>query len=177
MLAILDILTAVDRTTDGDFWRQQTYIQVPVVKRPASYDDLLEDAAESLKGKRLAVPKMYIGGHDPKAKPTTVSPAVIERWEQAQADLEAAGATVIETDFPLVTNYEDDSVSGHANNVEGFKSDWNGKERGELVAYLWDDFLKANGDPNYPGMASVDGAQLFPARPEGYPPDRWLETK
>ncbi|KAK3066953.1 hypothetical protein LTR53_016463 [Teratosphaeriaceae sp. CCFEE 6253] len=177
MLAILDYLTVVDKTNEGDFWRQQEYVRVPEVERPASYYDLLEGAAGSLGGKRIAVPKMYIGGHDPKAKPTVVSPAVLERWKQARADLEALGATVVETDFPMVTNYEDDSKSGHTNNVEGFKPDWNGKERGELVAYLWDDFLIANGDPKFPNLAAVDGTQLFPARPEGYPPDRWLETK
>ena len=177
MLAILNVLTTVDKTTDGDFWRQQSYVDVPTVERPTSYYDLLEGAVDSLSGKRIAVPKMYIGGHDPEAKPSVVSSAVIERWEQARVDLEALGATVVETDFPLVTIYEDDTVTGHPNNVVGFKPDWNGKERGELVAYLWDDFLKANGDPKYPGMSSIDGSQLFPARPEGYPPDRWLETK
>ncbi|TKA77344.1 hypothetical protein B0A55_03411 [Friedmanniomyces simplex] len=177
MLAILDVLTVEDPTTDGDFWRQQTFVEIPKVDRPRSYYDLLEGAADSLKGKRIAVPAMYIGGHDPKAKPTTISPAVIELWKRARADLEALGATVVETDFPLVTNYEDDAVSGHTNNVVGFPPDWNGVERGELVAYSWDDFLIANGDPKIRGLADVDGTQLFPARPEGYLPDRWLETK
>ncbi|KAK3654001.1 hypothetical protein LTR56_003436 [Elasticomyces elasticus] len=177
MLAILDVLTAVDHTTDGDFWRQQTYVEVPKVERPASYHDLLEGAANSLAGKRIAIPAMYIGGHDPKAKPTAVSPAMLERWEEARKTLEALGATVVETDFPLVTNYEDDSVTGVPNNVVGFKPDWNSKERREVVAYLWDDFLKVNGDSKISSMSEVDGSQLFPARPEGYPPDRWLETK
>ena len=176
MLTILDLLTVEDRTTDGDFWRQQTYVTVPKVERPASYLDLLPGADASLRGKRIAVPKMYIGGHDPKAKPTTVSPEVIDLWKRARTDLEALGATVVETNFPLVTNYEDDSVSGQTNNVVGFKSDWNGKERGELVAYMWDDFLKENGDPKYPGLAAVDGAKMFP-RPEGLIPDRYMETK
>ncbi|KAK5117885.1 hypothetical protein LTR85_008659 [Meristemomyces frigidus] len=174
MLAILDVLTVEDRTTSGDFWRQQTYIEVPKVERPASYLDLLPGAQTSLRGKRIGVPKMYIGGHDPKAKPTVVSGDVVELWRRATADLGALGAIVVETDFPLVTNYEDDSVSGHANNVVGFKPDWNGKERGELVAYLWDDFLKENKDPRYPDLATVDGSQMFP-RPDGYIPDRYME--
>ncbi|KAK0293688.1 hypothetical protein LTR35_000294 [Friedmanniomyces endolithicus] len=177
MLTILDYLTVEDSTTEGDFWRQQTFVSIPKVERPRSYLDLLSGAAESLRGKRIGVPKMYVGGHDPKAKPTTVSPGVIVLWKRAREDLEALGAEVVETDFPLVTNYEDDSVSGHANNVVGFDPDWNAIERGELVAYSWDDFLAANDDPKIKSLADIDGSQLFPARPEGYPPDRWLETK
>jgi Asp-tRNA(Asn)/Glu-tRNA(Gln) amidotransferase A subunit family amidase len=177
MLIILDALAAKDRTTEGDFWREQRFIEIPEVQRPSRYLDLLEGAENSLREKKIAVPRMYVGGHDPKAKPTAVVPAIIELWKQARQDLESLGATVIETDFPLVTNYEDDSISGHANNVVGFKQDWNGKERGELVAYLWDDFIKSNGDPNFPGLAAVDGSQLFPDRPPGYLPDKYLETK
>ncbi|KAK0821312.1 hypothetical protein LTR75_000785 [Friedmanniomyces endolithicus] len=177
MLTILDVLTVPDEKPEGDFWRQQTFVSIPKIERPGSYLDLLSGAADSLRGKRIAVPRMYIGGHDPKAKPTTVSPAVISLWKRARADLEALSAEVVETDFPLVTNYEDDSVSGHANNVVGFDPNWNAIERGELVAYSWDDFLAANDDSKIKSLADVDGSQLFPARPEGYPPDRWLETK
>ncbi|OQO05444.1 hypothetical protein B0A48_09213 [Cryoendolithus antarcticus] len=176
MLTILDVLTIERPTLEGDFWREQTYVQVPKVTRPVSHLDLLEDGKDSLKGKRLAVPKMYIGEHDPLAKPTFVSDEVIALYRRAKADLEALGAIVIETGFPLVTNYEDDSISGQPNNVVGFAPDWNGKERRELVAYLWDDFLLENGDPNYAGLASVDGSQMFP-RPAGYIPDQYMETK
>ncbi|KAF2159340.1 hypothetical protein M409DRAFT_71115 [Zasmidium cellare ATCC 36951] len=176
MLAILDVLTQVDSRKDEDFWRLQEYVDIPHVERPQSYPALKDTAKGSLKGKRIAVPLMYIGGHDPKAKPTVVSQDVLAVWQRTRKDLESLGATVIETDFPLVTNYEDDSVTGHANNVVGFDADWNSKERGELVAYLWDDFLKTNADPNYPDLASIDGAKMFP-RPEGYIPDRYMEHK
>ena len=176
MLHLLGPLTAVDKTRAGDFWREQTFVDVAPVKRPSSYLQLLDNAKESLRGKRIAVPAMYIDGHDSKAKPTTVSPHMLELWKQACIGLEQLGATVEVTDFPLVTNYEDDSVSGHANNVEGFRPDWNGKERGELVAYLWDDFLREFNDPGLPSLAEVDGEKMFP-RPKDYIPDRWLETK
>nr|OQO26289.1 hypothetical protein B0A51_04222 [Rachicladosporium sp. CCFEE 5018] len=166
MLTILDVLTIERPTPEGDFWREQTYVQVPKVTRPVSHLDLLEDGNDSLKGKRLAVPKIYIGEHDPLAKPTFVSDEVIALYRRAKADLEALGAIVIETWVPI----------GQPNNVVGFAPDWNGKERRELVAYLWDDFLRENGDPNYPGLASVDGSQMFP-RPAGYIPDQYMETK
>jgi Asp-tRNA(Asn)/Glu-tRNA(Gln) amidotransferase A subunit family amidase len=176
MLTILDVLAVKDTTTKGDFWREQKYVEVAELSRPSSFLDLKSDASRSLQGKRLAVPEMFIGGHDPAAQPIHVSPEVISLWQRARQDLEALGATVVETDFPLVSNYEDDSVSGHTNNVVGFQQDWNSKERRELVAYLWDDFLKANGDPNYPSLATVDGAKMFP-RPADYIPDKYMETK
>lgn len=176
MLAILDVLTIVDSRKDGDFWREQNYVDIPFVERPQTFLDLKESGPGSLKGKRIAVPLQFIGGHDAKAKPFVVSQDVIDLWKRAKNDLEAAGATVIETDFPLVSNYEDDSTSGIANNVVGIKPEWNLKERGELVAYLWDDFLKANGDPNVPSLAVVDGANIFP-RPKGYIPDKYIELK
>ncbi|KAI5365987.1 putative amidase signature domain-containing protein [Septoria linicola] len=169
MLAILDVLTTVDRTKQGDFWREQSYVQVPAVERPRSFLDLKDTSRGSLSGKRIAIPLMYIGKKDPNAQPTVVSQGVIDLWQQARTDLEALGATVVETDFPLVSNYEP------TNKVVGFKPDWNSKERGELVAYLWDDFLRDNGDPNYPHLGSVDGANMFP-RPAGYIPDRYMET-
>ena len=177
MMTILDVLTVQDSTTNEDFWRIQDYVQVPQVARPQSFLDLTPDAEGSLRGKCIAVPKMFIGGHDPKAKPIVISQDVIDLWSRARQDLEALGATVLETDFPLVANYEDESVSGQPNNVVGFKPDWNGKERGELVAYLWDDFLKTNGDSKFSdGLASVDGTQMFP-RPAGYVPDKYMEHK
>jgi len=176
MLKVLDCLAVKDHRDHENFWSQQKYVSIEEVKRPGSFLELLSNSDNALKGKRLAAPKMFIGGDDPKAKPTFVSEEVIALWKQAQKTLEALGATVIETDFPLVSNYEDDSTSGHTNNVVGFQPDWNGKERGELVAYLWDDFLKSNGDPNYPDLASADGSQMFP-RPSNYIPDRYLEQK
>ena len=176
MLRVLDCLAVKDHRDHENFWSEQKYVTIEKVKRPNSFLELLDNSEKALKGKRLAVPKMFIGGDDPKAKPTFVSQEVTALWKEAQETLEALGATVIETDFPLVSNYEDDSVSGHTNNVIGFQPDWNGKERGELVAYLWDDFLKSNGDPNYPDLSHAEGSQMFP-RPTEYIPDRYMEQK
>ena len=177
MLSVLDILAVPDTRTDGDFWREQNFVDVPKVWRPESFHDILPEAGDSLRGKRIAVPKMFVGGTDPKAKAVVTSQDVIDLWNRARHDLEALGATVIESDFPLVTNYEDESISGQANNVQGFKPDWNAKERGELVAYLWDDFLKTGGDPKFSGgLSTVDGTQMFP-RPDDLIPDRYMERK
>ena len=52
-----------------------------------------------------------------------------------------------------------------------------GRERGELVAYLWDDFLRESGDHKFSaGLGEVDGTQMFP-RPEWYLPDRYMEHR
>ena len=176
MLQVLDVLAVKDSREQENFWAAQNCVQIEEAERPNSFIDLTNTSRDSLRGKRLAVPKMFIGGHDPQAKPTFVSEEVIALWKAARQTLESFGATIIETDFPLVSRYEDDSQSGHANNVQGFQSDWNAKERGELVAYLWDDFLKSNGDPDYPDLASADGSQMFP-RPSDYIPDRYMEQK
>jgi len=109
MLTILDILTTEDERADGDFWREQTYVNVPKIQRPKSFLDLKMSSAGSLQGKTIAVSAMYVGGPS-EGRPTIVSQDVINLWKKAKSDLEALGAQVIETDFPLVTNYE--STSG-----------------------------------------------------------------
>ena len=174
MREILAVLNEEDPVTSGDFWREQPFVKLPKMERIKAGDH--EGERKSLKGRKIGVPKMYIGGDDPKAKPVTTNPAVVELWERARADLEALGATVIETDFPLVTNYEDDSISGQPNNVVGVPSDWNLVERGLLIAKLWDDFLIANADAAHPSLAATDGSLLFP-KPPGYVPDMFAEIK
>ena len=73
MLTILDVLTKKDALTDEDFWRQQDFVEVPDVTRPESFLTIINEAKKSFKGKRVAVPKMYVGGQDSRAKPTAVS--------------------------------------------------------------------------------------------------------
>lgn len=174
MMHLLDVIAEPDLVTAGDFWRDQTYVKLPQWTKP-NYQTLLQDT--SLSGKRIAVPKRYIGGSDshPHAKPSAVSPAVISLWQQTRADLERLGATVIETDFPLVSRYEDGSVSGEANNVVGAPKWWNGYERGEICAKAWDDFLRANADERLSDLSKVDPNLLFP-KPKDYVPDIFIEA-
>jgi Asp-tRNA(Asn)/Glu-tRNA(Gln) amidotransferase A subunit family amidase len=175
MMQLLDIIAEPDPVTAGDFWREQPHVKLP--PRPKSnYQTLLDGA--SLLGKRIAVPKRYIGGSDshPNAKPSVVSSAVITVWQQTRADLERLGATVVETDFPLVSRYEDDSESGEANNVVGAPKWWNQYERGELCAKAWDDFLRAGGDERLSDISKVDPNMLFP-KPKDYKPDIYIEAR
>ncbi|WP_282203293.1 amidase [Kitasatospora fiedleri] len=126
LLELLDVVVADDPETRGDLWRAQPWIPLPAASavRPDSYPALApadpRAARASLAGKRVGVPRMYINA-DPAAgtnpdggiggstgRPVETRPSVIALWEAARRDLEAAGAEVVEVDFPAVTNYESD---------------------------------------------------------------------
>ncbi|MFP3466568.1 amidase [Leifsonia sp. SIMBA_070] len=139
----------------------------------------------SLAGRRFGVPRMYINA-DPEAG-TADSPgiggptgrrietreSVIALWEAARRDLEAAGATVVEVDFPAVSNYEGDRPGAPTIATRGLVSPaFLRREIVDLSAWAWDDFLAANGDPALRTLADVDGSRIFP-QPEGALPDRY----
>jgi amidase len=165
MFDILNTIVAEDKIKDGDFWREQPFIQLPEIStcRPNSFHELSDPT--SLKGKKLAVPKMYIGGTDssPNARPVTIRPSVLALWQQARSVLESLGATIIPTDFPLLTNYEKDIEKGLIFNVPSAPSDWPLIERGLLVALAWDDFLRSNADPQLPSLKAVRSENIYPS--------------
>src|SRR6185437_12780298 len=98
---------------------------------------------------------------------------VVALWEAARRDLEAAGATVVEVDFPAVSNYEGDRPGAPTIATRGLVSpEFLHREIVDLSAWAWDDFLAANGDPALNTLAAVDGARIFP-HPEGALPDRY----
>ena len=176
MLALLDVLAVPDEETKGDFYREQKFVQIPKLPK-INYSSL--EKVDALKGKRVGVPKMYVGQRDtdPHAKHPYVSPEVINVWKQTAQDLENLGAEVTYTDFPLVTNYENDSVSHEANNVTGAPSNWNRVERGVLIAKAWNTFLKQNNDPNIKSLRDIgDTTMLFP-KPNPYVPDTFIEAR
>ena len=121
LLEILDVVVADDADKRGDLWRLQPWVPIPAASsvRPASYLDLAVDAS-SLKGKRFGVPRMYInadaeagtsekpGIGGPTGQRIVTRDSVIALWQQARKALEAAGAEVLEVDFPLVSNCEGD---------------------------------------------------------------------
>lgn len=189
LLEVLDVLVADDPETRGDFWRAQPWIQIPDASaaRPASYPALAApdgDAARAaLAGRRFGVPRMYIGA-DPEAgtaggiggptgTPIETRPSALSLWEQARRDLEAAGAEVVEVDFPTVTNYEGDRPGAPTIRTRGLvPEEFLRREIVDLSAWAWDDFLRANGDPSLDRLDDVDGAAIFP-HPEGALPDRY----
>ncbi|MBN9611901.1 MAG: amidase, partial [Actinobacteria bacterium] len=162
MLRVLDVLVQDDPITRGDFWRNQQVVELPKPSehRPGSYLDVADPAA--LRGKRFAVPRMYLG-KDPNF-PIAVRPSVLELWERARQRLEALGAEVVETDFPLIEQYEGDRP-GQENVAElgVLPEGWMDTEFNHFLAFGWDDFLKANGDPAIPNLGVVDPDTIFPA--------------
>ncbi|KJQ53954.1 amidase [Microbacterium sp. SA39] len=185
LLEVLDVIVVDDAETRGDFWRAQPWVSLPAAAdiRPTSYPALAADA--SLDGVRIGIPKMYINA-DPDAG-TADSPgiggptgqrietraSVIAQWEAARRDLETAGATVVEVDFPVVSNYEGDRPGAPTLATRGLVTpEYLRREIIDLSAWGWEDFLQANGDPALSTLADVDGATIFP-HPEGALPDRY----
>ena len=142
----------------------------------------------ALAGVRLGVPRMYVNA-DPDAGTAEAgrSPgiggstgqridtraSVIELWQAARRDLEAAGAEVVEVDFPVVSNYEGDRPRAPTIATRGLVSpEYLRREIVDLSAWAWNDFLDANGDPALNALADVDGERIFP-QPEGALPDRY----
>ncbi|WP_124414844.1 amidase [Pseudomonas sp. R4-35-07] len=183
LLEVLDVVVAEDPHTRGDLWRLQPWVPIPSVSsvRPASYAELAVGSA-ALAGKRFGVPRMYINA-DPEAgtseKPGIGGPtgqkihtraSVIELWQAARHALEAAGAEVIEVDFPLVSNCEGDRPGAPTVFNRGLVSrQFLHDELWELSAWAFDDFLRANGDPALNRLADVDGPKIFPHDPGTLP--------
>lgn len=191
LLELLDVIVADDPQTRGDLWRAQPWVALPSPSqvRPASYPALApadtEAASGALAGKRVGVPRMYINA-DPDAgtnpdggiggqtgQRIDTRPSVITLWEAARHDLEAAGAEVVEVDFPVVTNYESDRPGAPSLLTRGLVGrEYLTFEIENLSAWAWDDFLRANGDPALSTLAEVDSTRIWPKQ-EGELPDRY----
>lgn len=183
LLEVLDIVVAEDPDTRGDLWRLQPWVPIPSVNevRPVAYANLAADA-KALAGKRFAVPRMFInadleagtsaapGIGGPTGQRINTRASVIDLWKQARQALEAAGAEVVETDFPLVSNCEGDRPGAPTVFTRGLVSkEFLHHELWDLTAWAFDDFLQANGDPKLNRLVDVDGPKIFPHEPGTLP--------
>ncbi|OJD32112.1 amidase [Diplodia corticola] len=182
LLAILDVLCVPDPEPAGDFWREQPWIPIPspTTIRPAAGTFVTLADADALRGKRVAVPRMYIGHPDADGRPVALRASIAALFFGARRTLEALGAELVETDFPIVANYEalqdvTPAEGGTVANVPGLPAGWMAAERGPLLALAWDAFLKQNGGAES-GMwdfeSDVDAAKVFPME-EGGPQTRY----
>ncbi|UWR21989.1 amidase [Sulfitobacter sp. S190] len=184
MLEVLDVLVTDDPETRGDFWRAQPWVSLPAATqvRPVRYTAL---AGASLSGKRFGIPAMYINrdthagtGPDPGIGGPTgqkieTRASVITLWSAAKRALENAGATVVTVDFPAVSNYEGDRPDAPKIGTRGIlPAAYLHHEITDLSVWAWDDFLRANNDPDLSRLADVDGSKIFPP-PPGSLPDRY----
>jgi Asp-tRNA(Asn)/Glu-tRNA(Gln) amidotransferase A subunit family amidase len=163
LFSVLDVIVADDlEAARGiDFWRNQKFVPIPKASevRPVNYQDLKDPKA--LIGKRVAVPRCFIGA--PYSKPHHVCIEPVQRlWEKARAILESIGATVIETDFPLLENYMKQDFPGQSCNVPGMSQEWTSTERCQMIATAWDDFLRMNGDKTCPNLTECDPNEIHP---------------
>ncbi|MGJ9423617.1 amidase [Aeromicrobium sp. CF3.5] len=191
LLEVLDVVVADDVHTRGDFWRTQTWIDVPATStvRPPSYLTLKvtdpSEAERRLAGRRFGVPRMYVNadpeagtGDDPgvggsTGRPITTRPSVIDLWQDARRSLETAGAEVVEVDFPVVSSYEGDRPGVPSVTTRGLLPDgYLHAERVVLSAWAWEEFLRANADESLASLRDVDPTTIFPATP-GVLPDRY----
>ncbi|RFU80691.1 glu asp-trna amidotransferase subunit a [Trichoderma arundinaceum] len=158
---ILNVVVATSAADKPDFWRSQKYVNLPQISeiRPTDYHTLADPNA--LRGKRIAVPKCFIGvpGSRPK---NACSIGVRTLWDRARVDLESLGATIIETDFPLFENYTRQDFPGQSMNVPGLTQGWASLERCDMIALSWDDFLRHNGDEKYPSLIFADPEKIHP---------------
>lgn len=173
MLMLLEEVVADDEHTRGDFWRVQPWVAtLPSSQlRPGSYHDLKDPQA--LVGKRIAVPKMYINEDIESSDRIHTRPSIIALWELARAELQEMGAEVVETDFPVVTNYESHGKDAKNLVARGLvPQDFAEYELFDLSMWAWNDFLQANNDPHLNSLTQVDPSLIFPV-PEGSEPGRY----
>ncbi|MGO1315480.1 MAG: amidase, partial [Cellulomonadaceae bacterium] len=169
LLALLDVLAVTDPDTSGDFWRQQSAVELPapedVLARPVA-----RDRPQRLDGLRIGVPRMFIGEDPVPIDPPAIRPTVRRLWDRAAEDLRALGAEVVEVDFPVVSNYEEDRPSAQGLVDRGLvPASWRGLEGGTVTAMALDAFLRDNDDPELNTWADVDGDTVFPLEDEPVP--------
>lgn len=174
MFALLDVIAVKDDKNICDFWREQPFVKLPEIDtvRPASYQDLSN--ADALVGKKIAVPKMYIGGKDSdsRARDVYTRQSVVDLWNNARKAIESLGAVVVEVNFPVVNTF-DATNSPDASDQVSAPPHRNEVDMSQLMAYAWDDFLAANGDARVAtSLAQVDSGTIFP-RPPGALLDRY----
>jgi amidase len=172
LLHLLDAVVADDPVTEGDLWRQQKWIDLPAASaiRPDSYADL---PPLPLNGIRLAVPRLYLGTDPNSAYPIHPRESVMRLWHSMYDDLRAAGAEIVETDFPVVENYEGLHPDSRTMVDRGLvPAEFPGRELGELSMWAMDTFVRSVDQPGLRSLAEADASRIFPV-PTGSLPDRY----
>jgi amidase len=190
---LLDVLVVEDSETAGDFWRMQPWVELP--KTFAIHSESFvsvhrksvetSKASKPLAGVRLAAPTMFLGLDADQCTGAGMGSVTGQRieprasmlklWESFVEGLEAAGAEVVLTDFPVVTNYEADRAGApNVFNRGIVPEEFFDAEIWDLSIWSWDYFLKLNGQPDLNSITKVEGPKIFPAPPEALQ-DRYAE--
>jgi len=163
LLHLLDVLVQDDPVTEGDFWRNQPWVELPSAGsvRPRSYTELPDGSG--LRGKVIGVPRLFTGRDTAVDQPVRLRSSIKELWERAEEDMRRLGATVVDVDVPAFYHF-DKVKPGTRNMVDrGYCSqEFADNELSLLVGAAWEEFLRLNGDPAVASLASVDMSAIFP---------------
>lgn len=163
MFDVLNVIFADDeKSSHGcDFWMNQPFVKLPKASeiRPTNFHDLADPGA--LRGKVIAVPTCFLGRKDAVAR-SFCSDAVLSLFERALETLKKLGASIQETDFPLLEQYTKKDFPGQASNVPGMDPSWITTERCDMIALGWDDFLRQNQDKVFRSLTHADPEKIKP---------------
>lgn len=164
-LAIVADLTVADYPAEITNLEPLFY-EPPSSFRPASYQALLDPNA--LAGKRVGVPKPFIGADFSGTANYKIGPRVEKLLRQAMADMEALGAEVVEIDWPVFHSFARDNPAGVAGDGRkltpalelysfGCRPDCTATPtyNNRVRAYYMDEFTKSFGDPALPTFGDV----------------------
>lgn len=164
LLILLDVLTRQDPETIGDFWRDQPFVRLPEpqwISSPRKFVTAKDKGY--LRGNRIAVPQIFL---QQQSNGPYVSEAIQPLWNQAKADLEAAGAYVeLIQDLPVLGIYDNilrNPASEDSSPRTSMPDNWNATERSALIAHAWEDFLRNNHDASVQSLGQVDPTKIFP---------------
>ena len=190
MLAVLDVLVQDDTRTRGDFWRQQTTVNIAPASqlRPASYCALAADsrAERPLAGLRIGVPSMYLGRARAGETEVSTRASVVALAEAAMEDLRALGAEVRECALPLMAQYEGrfavlgGGYQGGLEDLGYLPEHFADTELGALCTFALDDFIRSNAEaatepPTIQELADAEPEWVFP-QPPGQIADEYGEA-
>lgn len=80
LFVVLNVVVTEDPITTGDLWRDQKSVKFPAVAsvRPKSFQTLAK--SDALRGKRIGVPRIYIGKTHINADSILVRPSMLASW-------------------------------------------------------------------------------------------------
>lgn len=156
-----------DTDSRGDLWRDQTHVQLPGAAAAWPHDPMEALKAGGLRGKRIGIPKMYVGRDEEARQPIPLRPSIGRLWERAEVQFAELGAELVHVDYPVVSRYEGDREGAGTLASNGYvPTDWNTTEIGDLVASSWKQFLLINGDVGQTRLADTPPTMIHPDPPE-----------
>lgn len=156
-----------DPVTAGDLWREQAHVRIGGAEDAWPDDPVKALAPGGLRGKRIGVPKMYVGLDAEARASIPVRASILALWRQVERQLIDLGADVVHVDFPVVSEYEGDRDGASTLAGNGYvPADWDETEIGDLVSCCWKQFLHLNGEGPETRLEHTPPAMIHPDPPD-----------